>query len=471
MSLTSSPQLVPVNLTRLNGYPALTGHYMVDITTSHDDQYPSEHFVALGRQTIPLTENRDLEHGDILGTASAPLLRVLLEALVQHDERSDIIAVSEASATNTAPNTSEQPTAELVHRLDDDQRESFFRLWSTVPHHMKQIDFALDAPGWDSGAIDALSATLKEYADIFSSSKLDYGACSLRPFEIKVPPGTHTIQSRPYRLNPVLSNQVDAILDSYLAAGLIQHSTSPWSSPLVCVPKKSGGIRITVNYQKLNKITEIPQITISRVDEVLDTLGSGSVFSPFDLFSGFAQITIHPDTIPLTTFCTPNGLYEWLRMLQGAAGSPAWFVSAMRLVTDGLDNIRMYLDDAIGSDASPMAHVATLATFFARLRLHNLKLSQNKSRIGAARVDFLGHAISQDGVRPNDDKIAALAHMPMPRDIKQLRSLLGGLNYYRKFLPNMAKRVKSIMSLLKKGAVFDFTPIWRRPFAPYSQNS
>ena len=161
----------------------------------------------------------------------------------------------------------------------------FLRLWHTVPPHIRRIDFALDAAGWDPAALDALSTTLTTYADVFSSSKLDYGECSLRPFEIKVPPGTQPIQSRPYRLNPVLSKQADAILDSYLAAGLIQHSTSPWSSPLVCVPKKSGGIRITVNYQKLNKLTEIPQIAIPRVDEVLDTLGGGSVFSVFDLFS------------------------------------------------------------------------------------------------------------------------------------------------------------------------------------------
>ena len=118
----------------------------------------------------------------------------------------------------------------------------------------------------------------------------------------------------------------------------------------------------------------------------------------------------------------------------------------------------MYLNDAIGSNDSPIAHVATLATFFARPRLHNLKLSSNKIRISAARVDFLGHVISQDEVRPNDDKIVALARMPMPRDIKQIRSLLGGLSYYRKFLPNMAKRVRPITALLKKGATFSFTP-------------
>ena len=95
-------------------------------------------------------------------------------------------------------------------------------------------------------------------------------------------------------------------------------------------------------------------------------------------------------------------------MPQGAAGAPAWLVSVMRLVTTGLDNIHTYLDDAIGSDDCPTNHVVTLAICFARLRLHKLKLSSDKSRIGAAHVDFLGHLISEDGLRPNDDRLAAL---------------------------------------------------------------
>ena len=221
------------------------------------------------------------------------------------------------------------------------------------------MDFALDAPSCVPSVIDALSTTFTEYADMFSSSKLDYGACSRRTFEIKVPAGTQQIHSRRYRLNPVLSKQADTILDSYLDAGLIQHPTSLWSSSFICVPKKSGDIRITANCQKLKKFTEIPQIAIPSVDEVLDTLGGGSFFSVFDLFSGYIQSTIHPDTIPLTAFCTRNGLYGWLRMPQGSAGAPAWFVSVKRLVTGGLDNTRMYLDDAIGSEDSPITHVAT----------------------------------------------------------------------------------------------------------------
>ena len=465
VTLTDSPQLIPVHLVRLDGSPALTGHYMVDFLPDYADSVPSERFVSSGRQLIPLTGCQDLEPDEVLGTASSPLLRVPLKTLTPSAPPADVSALAEPSTPPAVqppppPNTSDppdEPPPELLHRLDHSQRESFLCLWNTVPPHIRRIDFALDAAGWDSTALDALATTLVTYADVFSSSKLDYGECSTRPFEIKVPPETQPIQSRPYRLNPVLSKQVDAILDSYLAAGLIQHSTSPWSSPLVCVPKKSGGIRITVNYQKLNKVTEIPQIAIPRVEQVLDTLGDGSVFSVSDLFSGFTQLTIHPDTIPLTAFCTPNGLYEWLRMPQGAAGAPAWFVSVMRLVTAGLDNIRMYLDDAIGSDDCPLHHVATLATFFARLRLHQLKLSPDKSRIGAARVDFLGHVISADGVRPNDDRVAALTRMPMPTDIKQLRSLLGGLSYYRKFLPNMAHHIRPVTALLKKGAAFEFT--------------
>ena len=78
MSLTTAAQLVPMNLVRLDGSPALSRHYMVDIATTHDGQDPLEHFVASGRQMIPLPGHRDLEPGDILCTASHPLLLVPL---------------------------------------------------------------------------------------------------------------------------------------------------------------------------------------------------------------------------------------------------------------------------------------------------------------------------------------------------------------------------------------------------------
>ena len=85
--------------------------------------------------------------------------------------------------------------------------------------------------------------------------------------------------SRPYRVNRLMAKQMDTILDKYLAAGLIQHSTSPYASPVVIIPKKSGGNRLTINYKKLENISILSQLPIPRVDEILDKLGTGRVFS------------------------------------------------------------------------------------------------------------------------------------------------------------------------------------------------
>ena len=133
-----------------------------------------------------------------------------------------------APSPGPRPDTWDESRTDRLRQLNDNQHEYFLRPRSTIPSHILRIEFALDTPGWDASAIDTFSATLTEYADTFSLSKLDNGACSLRQFDIKAPPETQLIQSRSYRLNPVLSKQADAImLDSYIAAGLIQHSTTP----------------------------------------------------------------------------------------------------------------------------------------------------------------------------------------------------------------------------------------------------
>ena len=106
VSLTHSPQLVPVNLVRLDGSPALTGHYMVDLLLADDDSNPSERFVSSGRQLIPLTGYQELELGDVLSTASSPLLRVPIEALTLHNVPADVSALAESPTTpasQTAP--------------------------------------------------------------------------------------------------------------------------------------------------------------------------------------------------------------------------------------------------------------------------------------------------------------------------------------------------------------------------------
>ena len=166
--------------------------------------------------------------------------------------------------------------------MNSDQRSSFLSVWNRLPPHLRDIAFDLHDPGWTPTVIAQLGDVLCDFPDVFSTSKTDFGSCSLMPFEISVPEGSAPVTSRPHRLNPILAKEVDATLNQYLAAGLIQHSTSPYSSPLVVIPKKSGGVRITVNYKKLNQISKLSQLPIPRVDQVLDSLGSGRVFSLFD---------------------------------------------------------------------------------------------------------------------------------------------------------------------------------------------
>ena len=198
------------------------------------------------------------------------------------------------------------------------------------------------------------------------------------PFEILVPEGSAPVTSRPHRINPILAKEVDATLYQYLAAGLIRHSALPYSSPLVVIPKKSGGVRIPVNYKKPNQNSKLGQLPILRLDLVLDSLGSGRVFSVFNLISSFHQITAHKDTVPLTAFCTSTGLYEWLVMPHGSSALPGWFVKVINEVIKGLKQVEAYLDDAIVFDSDPVEHVRTTRSLLECLRKHNRKLSPRR---------------------------------------------------------------------------------------------
>ena len=473
ISLSSSPKLVKVNLVRQSGAPAFTGHYMVN-TISREDLLPDTViFVSDGHQTLSLSGSIDLEPGDLLGTSLSPLVQVPLATLGHpfldppappptpgvHALHDNIPVASENPPPVFPHDPPTAPCPQLLARLDADQRTSFLNLWDRLPLHLRDIIFDLHGSGLSPSVIDSLGDILCEFPDVFSTSKTDFGSCSLMPFKITVPPDSEPVTSRLYRINPILAKKADAVLDQYLAAGLIQHSTSPYSSPMVAIPKKDGGVRITINYKKLNAISSLGHLPIPRVDEVLDSLGKGRIFSLFDLVSSFHQITIDKDTVPLTAFCTPDRLFEWLVMPQGSSAFPGWFVKVITEVIKGLERVAAYLDDIIVFDPDPIDHVANIRALFGRLRKHHLKLSPSKAKFGATTADFLGHTISAGGYSPNSDKVAALTKMPMPTDKKQVRSLLGGINYYGKFLPNLSSRLRPINALLKQGATFDFTPV------------
>ena len=116
---------------------------------------------------------------------------------------------------------------------------------------------------------------------------------------------------------------------------------------------------------------------------------------------------------------------------QGSSALPGWFVNVTNEVTKGLEQVTACLVDVIVFDPGLSAHVKTIPALFKRLHKHNLKRSPSKAPLDATDTDFLGHSISPADVRPNAEKLSALILMPMPRDLKQLCSLLGGLSHDR----------------------------------------
>ena len=250
VTLSDKPQLLAVNSVRSNGSPALAGHYFVDILPQPDILWGKKHFVASGRQMLPLIGVADLDPGELVGVGDAPLLSIPLGAL-QHPTHaagphpgqssdSQVSAVARSTDTEGIAPAVPPPSPALMERLNPAQRSAFLRVWARLPPHLREIAFDLHDPGWDPPAIEQLGDVLCDFPDVFSTSKTDFGSCSLMLFEISVPEGSAPVTSRPHRINPILAKEVDASLNQYLASGLIQHSTSPYWSPLVVIPKKPG---------------------------------------------------------------------------------------------------------------------------------------------------------------------------------------------------------------------------------------
>ena len=231
VTLSDEPKLLAVNLIRSNGSQALTGYYLVDMLPQSDLPSEEEHFVASGRQVRPLVGVSNLEPGDLLGVAHAPLMCVPLDAL-QLDGRpsgpsSDPPGVTPVSAVTASPLAAAAATASpslaLLKRLTSEKRASFLGVLECLPSHLRAVTFDLHDPGLNPLSIESLGDVLCDFADVFSQPKTDFGSCSLMPFEISVPEGSAPVISRAHQINPILAKEVDATLNQYLAAGLIQH--------------------------------------------------------------------------------------------------------------------------------------------------------------------------------------------------------------------------------------------------------
>ena len=201
----------------------------------------------------------------------------------------------------------------------------------------------IDTSTMDQQQKDSLDDLLKEFADVFSTSKQDLGRTDAVYHSIHT--GDAPPIKQPSRRLPLhYQQEVRHLLDEMQQQGVIESSSSPWSSPIVLVRKRDGTLRFCVDYRKLNSVTRRDCFPLPRVDDILDSLSDAQWFSTFDLRSGYWQVELNPADREKTAFSTPRGLYQFRVMPFGLCNAPSTF----QRLHDGARSNRIKLGDMPG---------------------------------------------------------------------------------------------------------------------------
>lgn len=278
------------------------------------------------------------------------------------------------------------------------------------------------------------------------------------------------IHVKSYRFPECHKEEVDTQVRKMLDQNIIRPSVSPWSAPVWVVPKKMDASgkkkwRIVIDYRRLNDVTVSESYPLPLITDILDQLGHSKYFSTLDLASGFHQIKMGSSDAPKTGFTvstnsSSSGHYEFIRMPFGLKNAPATFQRLMNTALSGLQGLHcyVYLDDCIIYSHDLESHMTKLKLVFNKLREFNLKLQPDKCEFLRREVAYLGHIITDKGVSPNPEKVKSVTDFPTPTNVKQIKSFLGLVGYYRRFIENFSKLTKPLTSLLKKDVPFNWTP-------------
>lgn len=151
--------------------------------------------------------------------------------------------------------------------------------------------------------------------------------------DIPLLPGSRPMNIRPYRYPPTIKDEIERQVAKMLRQGIIQHSTSEFSSPVLLVKKKDGSYHFCVDYRHLNAMTVKKKYPVPIIDEFLDELVNASWFSTVDLAAGYHLIPLQSGEEHKTTFQTHGGHYEFRVMAFGLSGGPATFQKSYEFFT------------------------------------------------------------------------------------------------------------------------------------------
>ena len=221
---------------------------------------------------------------------------------------------------------------------------------------------------------------------------------------------------------------------------------SDWAAPIAPVVKADGNVRICGDYKvTVNREAKLDKHPIPRIDDLFASL-AGERFTKLDLSHAYQQIQLDPDSRKYVTINTHRGLFTYNRLPFGVASAPSIFQRVMESVLQGIDGVCVYIDDILVTGRTEEEHLDHLQEVLSRLKEAGMRLKREKCEYLLPAVEYLGHTISKDGLCTSDAKVEAILQAPPPKNVAELRSLLGLINYYG---PDLAT-VLSPLYLLQK---------------------
>ena len=289
--------------------------------------------------------------------------------------------------------------------------------------------------------------------DVFASNKFDLGFSDAVSHQINMKTA-QPVYVKQFRIPDCHETEILNHVREWQKQEVIEECSSPYNSPVFCVPKKGGGLRIVQDLREINKASYIDKYAIKDVQECVDAIGKSNskIFSTMDMASGFWQQELTQDSRDYTAFTIPllNTQFRWKRTVMGLQGAPASFSRLTALVFRGIINAITYIDDLLTHTMTHEEQLLILQQCFDRMRQFNMKFNIKKCVFGATSVTYLGFQLSEHGVSPATDKIEAIQKFKAPTTLKEVRAFIGFCNYFRGMIPNFSRRSAPLISLTKK---------------------
>lgn len=276
--------------------------------------------------------------------------------------------------------------------------------------------------------------------------------------EIKVN-ACEPFHNKSYPIPAKYLEEAESYLKLMLDWNIVKHATSPFASPMLCVRKSDGSLRLCVDARALNAVTIKSRESVRPTEELLRLYQGVKYMTSIDLTHSYWQLPLEQDSQQYTGFLFRNQQYVFQVMPFGLCNAVALFTRCMNVTLGEECNsfARAYIDDLLITSETFEEHLEHINLVLSKLKAAGMTAKLRKSQFCREEVPFLGHIITSQGIRTAPDKLKAITQFPEPQTLKQLRAFLGIVGFYRNYSDQVAKIALPLFELLRKDTVWDWT--------------